>query len=394
MEEGSRKTYDSRLQNMELEKLKLQKLEKREVLSTRKLWEEVFSEDSREFVDYYYSDKASENTAFVLKDREEIISMLHLTPYQAVLRALQRKEENVSYIVGVATKAIWRHKGCMRKLLHEAFLELYKRKEPFAFLMPADPDIYRPFSFEYIYERKEYSLQEGKLSEEKLVWLAEDNGRSLSLQDNQGETCTIRLANANDIGKLSSFAQAVSEEQYDFYINHTEQYFQVLRKEIESQKGGIFLLERQGKLSAYAVCALDGKAPFFQELLYKEEEKPLVEMIFLEQERRKPVIMGRVMHTETMLTMLESQIEKELILEIEDKDIPANEGIFLWKAGKGYSRAGRLAVKEHTEMKVRIKASIGELTKQIFTGSCGNPALEEAWQGVCVYVNGNINEIV
>lgn len=388
------KTYNPNLQKIELEKLKLQKLEKTKVLSTRKLWEEVFSEDSGEFVNYYYSYKGPENTAFVWKDREEIVSMLHLTPYQAVLKAFERKERNVSYIVGVATKETWRHKGCMRKLLCEAFWELHKRKEPFAFLMPADPEIYRPFSFEYIYERREYSLREGKLSEEKLIWLAEDNSRSLSLQDDQGETCTIRLANVNDIGKLTAFAEAVLAHGYDFYLKHTEKYFKVLMKEIESQKGGIFLFERQEKLLAYAVCALDGEVPFFQELLYEEEEKTLLEGVFGEKERKKPMIMARVIHTEAMLSMLESQEEKELILEIQDKDISVNEGVFQWNAGKGYSRVRRLSPREKTKTKVRIKATIWELTRQIFTGSCGNSALEEAWQGVCVYVNGNINEIV
>lgn len=378
-----------------MEKLILQKLEKSEVMSTRKLWEEVFSEDSREFVDYYYSDKASENMTFVLKEREEIISMLHLTPYQAVLRALQRKEGNVSYIVGVATKETWRHKGCMRKLLCEAFLELYKRKEPFAFLMPADPEIYRPFSFEYIYERKEYFLHEGKLSEEKLVWLAEDNSRSLFLQDNQGETCTIRLANANDIGKLTAFAEAVLAHRYDFYLKHTEKYFKVLIKETESQKGGIFLFERQEKLLGYAVCALDGREPFFQEILLKEKGRSqLTGELFLAKEMKKPIIMARIMHIEAMLSMLESHEEKELLLEIEDKDIPLNQGIFQWNIGKGYSKVQRLQEEMPDTLKTMIKITIKELSQQIFTGKCSNPALEEAWKGIYVYKNGMLNEIV
>lgn len=399
---------------LESDKLKLHRLEKAEVLSTRKLWEEVFSEDSREFVDYYYRNKAPENTAFVWKDRGEVISMLHLTPYNAIFNSFERKEREVSYIVGVATKEAWRQKGCMRKLLCEAFSELHKREEPFAFLMPADPKIYSPFSFEYIYERKEYFLHEGKLSEEKvpegklhegkqseeklseekLVWLAEDNSRSISFPGKQEETYTMRLATANDIGRLAVFAEAVLAEEYDFYLKHTEQYFKVLLKEIESQKGGIFLFEKKGKLSAYGVCALDGSAPFFQELLYEKEEKTWIETLFGEKEKKKPVIMARVTHVEAMLSLLESQEEKQMLLEIRDKELPANEGVFLWNMGRGYSKVRRLSVKERLGTQVRVTATIKELTRQIFTGSCGNPALEEAWQGVHIYGNGMINEIV
>lgn len=394
IKEDGNSIYSIRRQDLKAEKIRPYRLEKTEALSTRKLWEEVFFEDSREFVDYYYRYKAPENTTFVLKEQEEILAMLHLTPYRIVLSAPTKKERNVSYIVGVATKKVWRHKGCMRSLLREAFLELYQRKEPFTFLMPANPAIYRPFSFAYIYERKEYFLSGGKLQKDKLEWLAEDNRRSLSLQDNKGETYTMRLANVNDISRLSAFSEAVQERQYEFYLKHTEPYFRTLLKETESQKGGIFLFEGQDGLSAFVVCALDGKEPFFQELLYEEEARGLMEEIFQEKEKRKPIIMARLIHIETMLSMLESQVDKELILEIEDKDIPANEGIYLWNVGSAYSRVGRLFVKEMPEGKVSIKISIEELTRQIFTGSCGNPELEKAWLGVCTCTSGNINEIV
>ena len=41
--------------------LRLKKLEKDENRRTRPLYEEIFTEDSKDFVDYYYHCKASEN---------------------------------------------------------------------------------------------------------------------------------------------------------------------------------------------------------------------------------------------------------------------------------------------------------------------------------------------
>ena len=42
-------------------KMKIRKLETGEKLNTRKLYEEVFSEDSKDFVDYYYEEKVKDN---------------------------------------------------------------------------------------------------------------------------------------------------------------------------------------------------------------------------------------------------------------------------------------------------------------------------------------------
>ena len=39
----------------------IRKLEQEEHKKTRKLWEEIFCEDSKKFLDYYYSVKTKEN---------------------------------------------------------------------------------------------------------------------------------------------------------------------------------------------------------------------------------------------------------------------------------------------------------------------------------------------
>ena len=49
---------------------------------TRKLWEEVFSDDTRAFLDYYYFIKTKENEIWVIEEDGEIQSMLQLNPYQ------------------------------------------------------------------------------------------------------------------------------------------------------------------------------------------------------------------------------------------------------------------------------------------------------------------------
>ena len=48
--------------------MNLRKLEKTEHEKTRRLWEEIFTEDTEAFLDYYYSIKTAENEIFVMEE--------------------------------------------------------------------------------------------------------------------------------------------------------------------------------------------------------------------------------------------------------------------------------------------------------------------------------------
>ena len=55
-------------------KMKIRKLDQSEHWKTRSLWEQVFSEDSQEFVDYYYYIKTKDNTIYVIEEDDEKVS--------------------------------------------------------------------------------------------------------------------------------------------------------------------------------------------------------------------------------------------------------------------------------------------------------------------------------
>ena len=61
--------------------MQIRKLNITEHGATRPLYEEVFSEDSSSFVDYYYSIKTKDNTIFVVEEDEAVQAMIHLNPY-------------------------------------------------------------------------------------------------------------------------------------------------------------------------------------------------------------------------------------------------------------------------------------------------------------------------
>ena len=61
--------------------MKIEKLEVSQHLDTRKLYEEVFSEDEKSFVDYYYQEKTKDNIIYIVREDDDIQAMLHLNPY-------------------------------------------------------------------------------------------------------------------------------------------------------------------------------------------------------------------------------------------------------------------------------------------------------------------------
>ncbi len=119
-------------------------LDREEHERSRALYEEIFIEDEKDFVDAYYRIKAKDNEILAAEADGRIVSMLHRNPYTFRLRG---ELVPADYVVAVATKVTFRHQGLMRSLLTKALHDMYGQRYPFTFLMPADEAIYTPFDF-------------------------------------------------------------------------------------------------------------------------------------------------------------------------------------------------------------------------------------------------------
>ena len=98
----------------------IRKLEQSEHIATRKLWEEIFPEDTKAFLDYYYYIKAAKNQIYVVEEDGRICSMLQLNPYRI---RLEDKSFPSEYIVAVATKKEYRRSDGKVSLMHELHLD-------------------------------------------------------------------------------------------------------------------------------------------------------------------------------------------------------------------------------------------------------------------------------
>lgn len=249
------------IMNIGSEAYRIECLRSKKVLDTRPLWEEVFSEDSKAFTDYYFSEKAPANTAFICRHLPtgQIVSMVHLTPYEMIV---QKASVPTFYIVGVATKESHRHKGLMSTLLNKSFDYAARLQCPFVFLMPANPAIYEPFGFSYIYSRPQYSIP--SVIGQKEVYISYFSTAGIQIQRLEKKTSAQTLA------ALADFAGKTLSVQYDYYLMRTPSYYRTLLLELYSQNGCIYTFTLHNRLEGYFLYAEEENRPFIQELLFSD----------------------------------------------------------------------------------------------------------------------------
>ncbi|MBN2220959.1 MAG: GNAT family N-acetyltransferase [Vallitaleaceae bacterium] len=133
-----------RIEILEGEKKKTRSLEE-----IRQLWKLIFSEDSDEFLEYYFHDIAQNNTILVAKeaDKETLIGMLHLNPYRVTVNG---QNQLLYYVVAVATHPEYRKQGVMRSLLSRAKVYAQEKNAYALILQPEDERYYRPFGYQFV----------------------------------------------------------------------------------------------------------------------------------------------------------------------------------------------------------------------------------------------------
>lgn len=271
--------------NIRMRYMKVRKLRQEEHIRTRKLWEEIFTEDTPEFLDYYYSVKTKDNEIYVIEDNGEIVSMIHLNPYQM---RVEDKIYHTHYIVAVATDERYRHQGLMRQLLNHAIQVMADRGEPFTFLMPAAEAIYKPFGFEFVYEQKR----------EKII----------GKQSNDTVLKITRACN-DDCQRIADFANEILC-QYDVVTWRDAKYYQTLLSELASEEGGILIAEKDSQIVGIFPYARGQEMQMYEPLTKERSvlqhaiyhltgnEKDSVLCTGYGFDESKPIIMAKVLNPE------------------------------------------------------------------------------------------------
>lgn len=345
---------------------------------SRRLWEEVFREDTPEFLDYYDQYVADHNRIYGDEEKGELVSMLHMNPY--CIQAGERTAQ-VSYIVAVATKKEFRHQGRMRKLLKKALTDSCKNEEPFAFLMPASEAIYRPFGFRTVRWQDVITL----------------GGLPQSRRNSGKISC--RYAKKEQIPQLADFSQRVLKQRCAIFAKRNIEYYERIWKEQEAVNGGILLLYRDEELCGYCFTGQEGGTEVWELVVescagasetgkkkdYAEAIQAVKEVldkngpvkisgllpgaaaegISLKEISWRPVTMIRIVNLAAFAQLLRAREETELCLRVQDDFLEENSGCYRLCIDKEGGRLTRLSDGEY-ENETIVPVTVEELTDVFF----------------------------
>ena len=345
----------------------------------RKLYEEIFDEDSPAFVDYYFRVKAAENEIFVVEnEKQEILATLHLNPYKMMFCGEKAK---TNYIVAVATRADCRHQGMMRSLLQASLQEMYRREETFTWLMPAAEAIYRPFGFRFIYEKNKMTVTADVLRRAE----TDENWQIHSDQEVSGDIF-CEEAKKEDLAELACFAEKQLLKLAEVYTVHDIAYFEQRMQEVGCEGGSLILIRKEKEICGYFLALKKDREAWeiVMEDAVQKKAFPAVLHWFgasvekctftafpqiweqYAQSENVPAIMGRIVHLERFVCCLKIKKEQEWKIRLTDSLIPENNGYFLIKTGAGggtVTKAGNLSEKKE---KMFRSLDIGQLTEELF----------------------------
>lgn len=345
----------------------------------RKLYEEIFDEDSPAFVDYYFRVKAAENEIFVVEnEKQEILATLHLNPYKMMFCGEKAK---TNYIVAVATRADCRHQGMMRSLLQASLQEMYRRKETFTWLMPAAEAIYRPFGFRFIYEKNKMTVTADVLQRAE----TDENWQIHSDQEVSGDIF-CEEAKKEDLAELACFAEKQLSKLAEVYTVHDIAYFEQRMQEVGCEGGSLILIRKEKEICGYFLAlkkdreaweivvedAVQKKAfPAVLHWFGASEEKctftafPQIWEQYAQSEN-VPAIMGRIVHLERFVCCLKIKKEQEWKIRLTDSLVPENNGYFIIKTGIEGGSLIRVENLSEKEKKMFCSMDIGQLTEELF----------------------------
>ncbi len=228
----------------------LRKLDKEEHQKTRALWEEIFQEDTEEFLNYYYYIKTRENDIYVVEEDGGICSMLHLNPYRVMIEG---EEAPSAYIIAVSTRKPYRSRGYMGVLLSTSLNDMYGQKVPFTFLMPAAEAIYTPYDFRFIYDQ--------------------DIGVTGRPEAAEGK-CVCADASLWQAGEIADFFNEHYGRAWQIRTVRDHEYYQTMIMEQQSERGGVRLMKEDGRLCGVYAYAAEGTLEIREPLFlpgYEEE---------------------------------------------------------------------------------------------------------------------------
>lgn len=319
----------------------------REYKECYRIWKECFG-DSDQYMEYYFTEKLRDNTIYMLEEDGQVVSMLHLNPYEMMVEGVK---QTANYIVGVATLEEYRKRGYMGQLLRAAMKDMYDDGQLFTYLMPAAYAIYAPYDFRYVYEQRRFAMkiekeESGELEAAQLTTPLFHSWVKLSKEEKE---------------KAVVYANQLLEARFDVYPYRTVSYYDRLAVEMAAADGDLVVAiskdEIVGVLCYMSEEGNEGIEVAVVESLLAEEDTVLLyqqlqsqfasqgatiqlyESAFLQKEalgqvfgtvkeEEKPIIMARGIHVKKLLETMRAKEETSICIQVKDRYLEENNKTF------------------------------------------------------------------
>lgn len=203
----------------------------------KQIWKAVFTSDSPEFADFYFDTVYRNEYTLILKLSGQPAAHLQMLPCEMVYCGQTIK---ANYLSGVSTLPQFRGMGCMDALMRRAFSELYQNGTVISTLIPAKPDIYLKYGYQFTHFLDKRIVS----NKQRLNHLYETT--SLSTLDSIYQSCF---------------------GWYNMRIVRTPKHWEtILYEHRYFEKGRLFVTD-----GAYALVSFYPKTPLVKELGYLNE---------------------------------------------------------------------------------------------------------------------------
>lgn len=344
--------------------------EKNQREAIRALWQEAFA-DPEVFADYYFEQVYPENRVLVAEKDGQILSMLHLNPYEWKFEMNSGHSVRLHYIVGVATGQEYRRKGLMAECLRRALQDMEQAGEPFTYLMPAKEEYYTPFDFVPVARQR--------------IWEKPDKGSGWILQTAEQSAWEIGEPEQKFEGSVQEAGESeprrlVLPWKARNYPLRTAAYRRRLEAEMKCDCGGLIEWADSKGYAAYGFEDGDPKTSpvimqVYMEEAAEEERKPVSDVVeetvcptlyerygdcrirYVE----KQPIMLRILNLERFVKLLAYK-GKDVVyhVQVNDTICSLNQGRFRIRLSENGCTAVRLSETDETECRLQ---EIAELTK-------------------------------
>ena len=334
-------------------------MEKRKAIE--QLWQECFG-DSETFVRFYFDRKYRDEDALLYEQDGKPTAAFLMLPYTIAWKGQSLKS---AYISGACTQANARNQGIMGRLLQRGFQEMAKRGTELSFLIPAEEWLYG------YYGKSGYTTVFYRQEE---VW-EDQTGQN----EEAGETAIYTHAGEVPLEEIFPYFEKKLAER-DCYVCHPREDFQTILGDLFLSGGKLFVIRRE-HICGMALAVQEEKGCKVKEICYdmpEDKEKLLhavavcwknQRVIFRGREDKKgmPYGMARLIRVpEALEIFAQCYPSAEFAVEVEDRLLPGNNGVF-------YLREGHCTGTGHA---VPPKMDVCELTQYLLT-----------YQGICPYMN-------